>query len=208
MSRIKRILAVLLLTMLVIPTFSVDAKEIKDEPVVGYIYLGDSRFVGMNTYVHMDEMNNTYVVAKVGQGLNWLKKAAIKKIDSIISANQGIDEWIIITGLGVNDLGNVDKYIEYYDTLEDVTLILVSVNPVDKSKCDRYGYNGAALGKGIKNFNKKLQDTNYEYIDTYTELCEAGFGTVDGLHYTKDTYNLIYDLIEEYLDLRDTEIQD
>lgn len=201
-NTLKRFTCVVALIACFIPMLSVHAKNNEETPRVGYIYLGDSRFVGMNKFIHMDEMDDTFVVAKVGQGLSWLKKTAIKDINLIMATEKDIDEWVIITGLGVNDLGNIDKYIDYYDSLEDVTLILVSVNPVNKTKCDKYGYDYSGLSKGMQTFNKKLQETDYEYIDTYTELFDNGFSTVDGVHYTESTYIQIYDIIEEYLDSR------
>ena len=171
----------------------------------GYIYLGDSRFVGMNRYIHIDEMENTFVVAKVGKGLSWLESTASGKIEEIIRSNANIDNWVVITGLGINDYWNAAKYIDYYDTLEDVQLILVSVNPVEKDKCDAYGYDYDKLSEGIIEFNDKLMETDYQYIDVYTAMMDEGFSTVDGVHYKKETYQFIYDTIKLYLDTQLTE---
>lgn len=165
----------------------------------GYIYLGDSRFVGMNNTIHMDEMENTFVVARVGQGLRWLEDVAEDEIHDIIEENPEIDDWIIITGLGINDYWNIDKYIEYYDNIDYAQLVLVSVNPVEKSKCDIYGYNYTDLSKGAVMFNEKLKETEYPYIDTYTTMIDNGFSTSDGVHYTSTTYQFIYDAIDLYL---------
>lgn len=171
----------------------------------GYIYLGDSRFVGMNRYIHIDEMENTFVVAKVGKGLSWLENTAAGKIKEIMRSNADIDNWVIITGLGINDYWNAAKYIDYYDTMDDVQLILVSVNPVEKDRCDTHGYDYGKLSEGIASFNDKLMETDYQYIDVYTSMMEEGFATVDGVHYKKDTYQFIYDTIKLYLDMQQTE---
>ena len=171
----------------------------------GYIYLGDSRFVGMNKYIHIDEMENTFVVAKVGEGLSWLKNTAAGKIDEIMGNNTDIDNWVIITGLGINDYWNASKYIDYYDTMDDVQLILVSVNPVEKDKCDAHGYDYGKLSEGIITLNDRLMETGYRYIDVYSAMMDEGFSTIDGVHYKKETYQFIYDIIRLYLDMQQTE---
>lgn len=171
----------------------------------GYIYLGDSRFVGMNKYVHIDEIENTFVVAKVGKGLSWLENTAAGEIEEILESNADIDNWVVITGLGINDYWNTAKYIDYYDTMEGVQLILVSVNPVEKDKCGTLGYDYGKLSEGIIAFNDKLIETDYQYIDVYTAMMDKGFSTVDGVHYKKETYQFIYDTIQLYLDTQLTE---
>jgi len=39
---------------------------------------------------------------------------------------------------------------------------------------------------------------NIDYIDTYSYLIAEGFNTVDGLHYTADTYKNIYEYAMKY----------
>lgn len=167
------------------------------EPINGYIYLGDSRFVGMNNACHMDEEENTWVVAKVGEGLKWCKDKAIPEIEDIVESNPDIDGWYIISGLGVNDSYNIDRYLEFYNTLDDYNLILVSVNPMEQSKCDKWGYNYRGLTAGANKFNQKLKQSDYEYIDVSSYLLKEGFSTVDGVHYTVNTYEDIFAYIQE-----------
>lgn len=174
------------------------AVAVTKDDTVGYIYLGDSRFVGMNKAVDIEQEDNQFVVAKVGQGYKWLQDTAIDEIDEIIS-NNDFDRWVLITGLGVNDLRNIDKYIDYYDSVDNMQVVLVSVNPVEKSGCDKYGYDYSGLSNGMVKFNDKLQDTGYPYIDTYDYMIENGFSTRDGVHYTNDTYEEIYGFIREYI---------
>lgn len=196
-----------LMVSLCISTVCVYAAPDNEGEQTGYIYLGDSRFVGMNKYVHIDEMENTYVVAKVGKGLSWLENTAAGKIKEIMGSNADIDNWVIITGLGINDYWNAGRYIDYYDTMEDVQLILVSVNPVEKDKCDAHGYDYGKLSEGVTSFNDKLMETDYPYIDVYTAMMDEGFSTVDGVHYKKETYQFIYGTIKLYLDMQQTENQ-
>lgn len=176
-----------------------DGKEIIKEERTGYIYLGDSRFVGMNKYCHMDKKKDTWCVAKVGQGLSWMKKTAIVEVEDIVAENKDIENWVLIIGLGVNDLNNIDNYIEEYDSLEGFEIILVSVNPMEKDKADKYGYDYDGLSPKIVKFNNKLKETSYQYIDTYSAMINNGYSTVDGLHYTKKTYTYIYNVIKSYM---------
>lgn len=191
--------ALVFMTCICASTVCVYAAPDHETKRTGYIYLGDSRFVGMNSYIHIDEMENTFVVAKVGKGLSWLENTAADKIEEIMGSNADIDNWVIITGLGINDYWNAPKYIDYYDTMDDVQLILVSVNPVEKDKCDAHGYDYDELSEGIIAFNDKLMETDYPYIDVYTAMMDEGFSTVDGVHYKKETYRFIYDTIKLYL---------
>lgn len=201
-SRAK-VYLVLVFTLLLtaLSSITVNAKPIAvmEEEKVGYIYLGDSRFVGMNKYCNIDEEENTWVVAKVGQGLKWMKETALPEIEEIVNNNSDITEWFLITGLGVNDLGNIDKYIEVYDDLDGFEIILVSVNPMEKSKADKWGYDYNGLSPKIVKFNEKLLETSYQYIDVYNDLIENGYKTVDGLHYDKETYKYIYSIINSYM---------
>lgn len=183
-----------------LPVMFVEGKmPAKVEKRIGYIYLGDSRFVGMNKYCNIDEEDDTWIVAEVGKGLNWMKKTAIPEIEDIVKDNPKVTDWVLITGLGVNDLYNIDKYIEEYDSLEGFKIILVSINPMEKDKADKWGYDYNGLSPKIIDFNDRLQDTSYEYIDVYTSLIENGFTTVDGLHYNEKTYKYIYDIINSYV---------
>lgn len=204
-------IAVLMVSIYVttVCVYAAPDKKAPDKKVeqTGYIYLGDSRFVGMNRYVHIDEMENTFVVAKTGEGLSWLRTTAAGKIEEIMESNADIDNWVIITGLGINDYWNAENYIDYYDTMDDVQWILVSVNPVEKDKCAAHGYDYSKLSEGITSFNDQLMETDYQYIDVYTAMMGEGFSTVDGVHYKKETYQFIYDTIKRYLDMQQMEDQ-
>lgn len=202
MKQLRNILVaiVILVSMLIVLGYSTDVFACELEVHTGYIYLGDSRFVGMNKVVHMDEEEHTFVVAKTGQGLRWLKKTAYDEIIDIMDNNTNVDEWIIISGLGINDGYQGDKYVEFYKTFpEDVRLIVLSVNPLDKNKCDKYGYDFEGLNDGACKVNNALRESDLEYLDTRRELIMLGYETQDGVHYTNDTYEMIYDIIQGYL---------
>lgn len=193
------IIGALLLALLIAACYRMSVSACEAPVITGYIYLGDSRFVGMDNVIHMDDMDYTFTVAKVGQGLRWLEDVAEDEIKEIIDNNPEVDNWVIITGLGINDYWNIDRYIEYYDNIDYAQVIIESVNPVEKSKCDIYGYNYSDLSNGAIMFNEKIKDTDYPFIDTYSSMIEKGFSTADGVHYTSDTYQFIYDSINLYL---------
>lgn len=160
-----------------------------------YIFLGDSRFVGMNNAVNITRLPNFYVVANVSQGYKWLEETALDEINNI-KDNTNYDKYIIICNLGVNDLGNINKYIDilplFYE--DNTVLYWVSVNPtIDKLatvKCHN-----------IEVFNEKLKKVIPEtyWIDTYNYLITDGFKSNDGVHYDNETYTKLFFHIMSYV---------
>lgn len=166
----------------------------------GTFWIGDSRFVGMDKAVDIEENNDrSFVVARIGQGLSWFEGTALPQVKKIRAKNTAYTNWRYVICLGVNDLGNIDRYIEEYETLtsedDSIELILVSVNPVKNYP--------SITNADIRSFNKKLKaacdENDWYYIDTYSDLMDEGYETTDGLHYTDETYEEIYDDIREGL---------
>lgn len=154
-----------------------------------YIFVGDSRFVGMDTACNIHSKSNQYVVAKVGQGYYWLTNEAIKQVDEIISTHSA-SSWVVIFNFGINDLGNISKYKAFYNSLstKPYKIVLVSVNPV--------GNYPSIPNSTVEGFNMSLQSIGYTYVDTYSYLMnERGYVTPDGLHYNNSTYQDIYKYI-------------
>ena len=147
-----------------------------------YVFLGDSRFVGMSNC----KQSNDIFICKVGEGYNYF----CKNINNI-SEND-----IVIIGFGVNDLGNIDKYIELANSLTNEVYYL-TVNPADEQKERENGY--SVTNQQIDEFNNKLKAnaTNYKVIDTNSYLKQIGFSTTDGLHYDNATYIKIYEYIKQ-----------
>lgn len=162
------------------------AQEIEPIQKTGYIFIGDSRFVGMDTHCNISNSDDKFVIAKVSEGHKYLVDVAMHEAYSIIKDNTDITHWKYIICLGINDLHNIDKYVETYNTIKDnIDLVIVSVNPV--------AYHSTISNEDIEGFNSKLQEIEgVQYIDTYSGLVDYGFGTVDGIHYTGDTYEYIY----------------
>ncbi len=160
----------------------------------GIIFLGDSRTNGMNITCNFSDDSDKFIVAKDRAGLTWLTTEAYKKINSIAEAND-YDTYVVITNMGVNDTDNINGYLEFYKTLsEKYDIILISVNPTN---------NGATVtNEQIQNFNQKLKESGFYYIDTYSILIDNNFQTTDGVHYTDGTYNMIYNHICNILHIK------
>ncbi len=162
---------------------------------IGRIFIGDSRFIGMDNAVHLTDEEDQFLVAKTSQGYSWFVSTALGEIQDIRTAYaDDYEQWQYIICLGINDLRNVDKYMEeYYELAQDgtVEIVLVSVNPVERPS--------AISNADVEAFNAKLQNSPFHYIDTYSVLYPDNFQTADGVHYRDVTYELIYNTILENL---------
>jgi len=161
-----------------------------DELESSLVYVGDSRMVSMQSSLGNSNIN---YIAESSQGYNWLKETASLSIDSAIQNNE---DSVIVLGLGVNDLYNIDNYISYYNELKDKypnnTFYVLSVNPVDESKTINNGY--SVTNAEIDSFNEKLKSSFSEYyIDSNSTL--TNIGSSDGLHYDSDTDKNIHNSV-------------
>jgi glucan-binding YG repeat protein len=159
-----------------------------------YIFLGDSRMVGMQQSVADTE--NTEYIAKVGAGYSWLKSTGGVTLENYLKSNPDVT---VVLALGVNDYGNISQYITYYKNLikkyPKTTFYILSINPVDEVKESQHGYK--VKNTALEEFNKKMLAAfgTKAYINSYDYLKTDGFDTSDGLHYTADTYKKLYTFI-------------
>ena len=158
-----------------------------------YIFIGDSRTVGMKSAVASNK--NDIWSAKVGEGYTWMKNTGVPAVEDKIGKNSKV---VIL--MGVNDL-NSNAYITYLNSKskkwvkKGATVYFVSVNPVDEEKARSNGY--TITNKSIETFNKAMKNglsSDIKYINTYSKI--NSFGTTDGLHYTNETYKKIYNCIK------------
>mgnify|MGYP006920853451 CR=1 FL=1 len=75
----------------------------------GVIYVGDSLFNGMEMYIGKGE---EFVIAKDSMGYNWLVDQAVYRIVAVKQAHPEVTQWTIVSGLGVKDLSQADRYIQ------------------------------------------------------------------------------------------------
>ena len=128
-------------------------------------------------------------------GHSWLTSTAAPIVRTYLNKNRNLK---VVFAFGVNDLGNVEQYISFYQSLMKeyprTKFYFLSVNPVDEKKETTYGY--SVKNSAIAAFNKKLKTAvGSRYINTYTYLKNNNFLTTDGLHYTNATYQLLYNYI-------------
>ena len=152
-----------------------------------YLWVGDSRTVGMSGVASMN------TIAESGMGLNYLKEKAPEVLS--VEGNN------VVFFFGVNDLDNVYKYAQFYNDISDEffehnDVFVLTVTPVDEEKERDYDYNISNIS--IDQFNEELTKklkNKIHVIDTGTYLKEVGFDTLDGIHYTDDTYRVLYNYI-------------
>ena len=172
------------------------------------IFLGDSRTVQMYAYITGDwnganyssggahVVGNDVFIAQSGKGLEWMKNVGIPAAQSYYSTSTNL---VIL--MGVNDLSNVDNYINYVKSIASsvnstgTRIYFDSVNPCDKQM--------SSWNSSINSFNNKIKNELSgvaTYIDSNSYLTSNGFSTLNdnypGLHYTKDTSNKIYNYIK------------
>ena len=164
-----------------------------NQQITKTIFVGDSRTVGMELSV-TDNPSDVWS-SKGSMGLSWMKSTGIPNIESEIKSGSAV---VIL--MGVNDLYKKDQYISYLNENsakwkeKGAQVYFVSVNPTEGSYSN--------LNDDIDSFNQKLRSnltSNIKYIDCNSYLKSNGFSTTDGLHYTTDTYNKIYNYIKSNL---------
>ena len=156
-------------------------------PGAAMVFIGDSRFVQMEEAVG----ENPYVwIAESGKGLDWFEEKGVQRADAVIGTGTRV-----LINLGVNDVRNIDRYIEFFNqkaaewTLRGAVVYYASVNPV--------WTNPYVTKEQVEAFNQKLQAGLAPYviwIDSYSWLQAAGMRIVDGLHYDEATYRNLYAL--------------
>lgn len=155
------------------------------ENVAGVIFVGDSRFVQMEKCAGQ---NPCTWIAESSKGYKWLNENAVERIDNCVGNGSKI-----VLNLGVNDLGNLQKYLTLVNakaeewTSKGATVYYSSVNPVSGN---RY-----VTEEQVEYFNSQLQSglsENVHWIDSHSYLNSIGYQLVDGLHYNNETYRNLY----------------
>ena len=155
--------------------------------------VGDSRMVQLCKYKWYTNEGGT-CIAKSAMGYNWLVDTAIPEVNKLVSSKKKN----IVVNLGVNDLGNINKYVTKYQELatnnwNDYHIFVLSVNPTSGSRDN--------LNTKIVNFNDKIKSlANYQnvtYCDSYNYLKNNGFKATDGVHYNQETSQKIYGFIKD-----------
>ena len=154
------------------------------------IFIGDSRTVGME--MSCGGKTEEYWSAEVSMGYNWMVNTGVPNVENLIDRNTDV---VIL--MGVNDLGNVYRYVDYMNTKAaewkelGARTFFVSVTPVDDRKSPN------AKNSRIESFNAYAQENFQDvyYIDAYNRIRNS-YGSPDGIHYDSATYREIYRIIE------------
>ena len=161
-----------------------------------YMFLGDSRTVGMKNAVSSDDI----FICKEGEGYSWMMSNAFPQADEKVTSGMAVVIWF-----GVNDmLDNADNYIKAINEKakewkeKGAGVFYVSVGPISEGGYvhDPTNYSDQNVAK----FNEAMKNglsSDVIYVDIYSKLKSDGFETTDGLHYTADSYKKIYNLIKE-----------
>ena len=151
-----------------------------------YLFVGDSRIVGMSMFAPHDKAQ---FIGDVSMGYGYLASSAGPRVKKILAGNANLN---VIFCFGINDLGNIGSYISYYKKFmaayPKTDFYFMSVNPISRGATS-YLSNGL-----IEAFNKQLKKAvgKKKYLDSYTYLTKNGFGAWDGVHYNGETYLKIY----------------
>lgn len=159
--------------------------------VHSFLFVGDSRTIGMGNAVN----DSCIYIGAEGEGYSWLSTDGLAKIEESLREDPSRT---VIFNPGVNDPKNISLYIDFYRSFSeqhpDTSFYLLSVNPLIDGK------NFNTTNEMISIFNATLQSAfPDQYLDSYSYLRENGFETVDGLHYTEQTYQDIHDFAVEQL---------
>lgn len=154
-------------------------------PAHQVIFVGDSRTVGMGNAVN----DTCTYIGKDGEGYDWLTAVGASQLAAALESDPDVP---VFLNFGVNDPENVSLYIDCYrslmQTYPNTPFYLLSVNPLS----DNTDFN--TTNEMVELFNATVKDAfPDQYLDCYSYLKENGFETVDGLHYTQETYQSIHD---------------
>ncbi len=161
------------------------------------IFVGDSRTVGMrDALIKASVEDSSIYIAEAGEGWGWFTSAGIFTLRDYLNREPNRP---VIFNLGVNDYVDIDSYIHTYQELTeeypDTRFYFLSVNPVVDEQC------AAVKNEDVAAFNQRLKETfPDQYLDCYTYLMANGYKTVDGLHYTAETYQTIYDYVMDKIE--------
>lgn len=162
------------------------ADDSSDLPELFVIWVGDSRTIGMRDAVKNDDI---YIGAS-GEGYDWLSEVGLPQVEDAIETYPDAP---VVFNFGVNDYDNMENYLALYESLleeyPDTHFYFLAVNPIDPVVCKNI------TNEEIADFNSHLRDSfgDDAYIDSYTYLLMNEAVTVDGIHYSKEDYQAVYE---------------
>lgn len=171
------------------------------------IWVGDSRTLGLRDALHKAERtDDDLFVGKVGEGVRWFRDEGMAQLSDMIAENPDLP---VVMNFGVNDPQLINDYVvAYWDVIRhhpDTQFYILSVNPLDEEFLIEDGQVNEAVFDDINSLNvarmnvKLKSEFGSRYIDTASYLKSDGFDTVDGLHFSTETYLKIHDYVVSQL---------
>lgn len=151
------------------------------------IWVGDSRTLGMQDAIKNPEAD--IFIGAAGEGYTWLAETGLPELKEAMTQ---FPEAPVVFNFGVNDYDNLSSYMALYQELTaeyaDTTFYFLSVNPIEPTLCKNI------TNEEISDFNAHLKaDYPDTYIDTFTFLMIEQVVPFDGVHYSEEDYQRIYD---------------
>lgn len=177
-------------------------REEEPEMVSEMIFVGDSRVVGMS-------MAGGYIyVGRESIGYDWFVSEGIYQLQNEMAAYPDAE---VILCFGVNDVGNIGAYINYYQWLienyPETDFWMMSVNPVNDQTAASCGY--FINSSMVHEFNALLSQA---FPDRYLDCCgyleQNGYGTSDGVHYDVGTYLVIQEYCRYLINEKQNGLED
>lgn len=155
------------------------------------IWAGDSRTLGMRDAMK----NDSLYIGAAGEGYRWLASEGLPSIKEAISEYPDVP---VIFNFGVNDYDSMNDYLSLYQKLvhdyPDATFYFLAVNPIDPEVCRNI------TNAEILDFNQHLQNAFPDtYIDSYNWMRAQEIVPFDGIHYSKEDYQRLYQFVLDRL---------
>lgn len=159
-------------------------EAILSDPV---IWVGDSRTLGMR-----DALKDTgadIFIGAAGEGYTWFAETGLPELKKAIAE---FPDAPVVINFGVNDYDNLSSYMTLYEELtseySDTVFYFLSVNPIEPTLCKNI------TNEEIADFNAHLKEAFPDtYIDSFTMLMIDQAVTIDGIHYSEEDYQKIYE---------------
>ena len=172
------------------------------------IWVGDSRTLGMGNALRKAGRNDDsdLFVGAVGEGVRWFRDQGMGEMSDAIAQHPQLP---VVLNFGVNDPQLIDEYIAAYqdviDAHPDTAFYILSVNPIDEEFLIEDGQVHETVFDDINSLNiarmnvRLKKEFGSRYIDSASFLKTDGFETVDGLHFSTQTYLKIHDFVVNQL---------
>lgn len=174
-----------------VEALKVSAAEAEEESfrARNYIFIGDSRTVNLS--LADTDYTNLSFLCKESMAYNYMTKIFPKALEQCDPDKENI----IVSWFGINNVGEIIKYVQYYNTVslpDNVRLVVLSITD---------GYSGRKP-IGIDEFNGLMQDNaeNYTYVDITDKVGNGKqINVTDSarLHYTTNADELLQVIINK-----------